>query len=145
MKEKSDILLMMKIISDKASALFSSRAAIPLTATQGHIMAYLRAMEGKGVAQKDIEQHLGVAHSTAKGLLQRLEEKGFVRTAFDSSDRRVKHVYSTEKSRQLKEQIGPLLRKFEEECLVGFSDGELEQLMAMLQRIYANLCGSTAS
>lgn len=145
MKEKSDILLMMKIISDKASALFSSRAEIPLTSAQGHVMAYLCAMEGKGVAQKDIEQHLGVAHSTAKGLLQRLEEKGFVRTAFDSKDRRIKHVYSTEKSRKLKEQIGPLFHKFEEACMAGISEEEQEQLMSLLQRIYGNLCGNTIS
>lgn len=141
MDEQSDIFLMMKIITDKACSLFASHVELPLTAAQGRVMAFLKAREGRGVAQKDIERHLGVAHSTAKGLLQRLEEKGFVRTAFDSSDRRVKHVYETEKSKLVKEQIVPFIRNFEAQCLRGISSQEQSQMLQVLRRIYANMCG----
>ncbi|MBR7108598.1 MAG: MarR family transcriptional regulator, partial [Akkermansia sp.] len=83
---------MMKLIADRVSTLFSLRAEVPLMAAQSRVVMYLEACGGGPLSQKEIEQYLNVTHTTAKGLLQRLEEKGFVRTAFDSKDGRVKNA-----------------------------------------------------
>ena len=99
---------------------------------------YLDSRDGEPVSQRELERHLGVSHTTVKGLLQRLEEKGYVRTAFDSEDGRVKHAYLTDEFQRMKAQTEGALRAFENQLVSGFSDAELKQLQSMLERIYHN-------
>lgn len=139
MEQNHDILLMMKIITDRAGTIFASKVKPPLTSAQCRVLSYLAACGDTPVAQKYVEKHLGVTHSTAKGLLQRLEEKGFVRTAFDSTDKRVKHVYRTEKSREIKEMVHSFLEDLETRLFAGLDKGELEQFSALLRKIHNNV------
>lgn len=129
----------MKMVTDRADAIFAQRVGtLRVTAPQCRLLMYLESRGGAGVSQRDIEQYLGVSHTTVKGLLQRLEEKGYVRTAFDSSDRRVKHAYLTPDFLQLNAQAKEAMRDFEEQLMRGFSAEETEQLRSMLERIYHN-------
>ena len=72
---------MMKMITDRMSSLFAPRMQSALTAPQCRVLMYLEACGGGPVSQRDLGKYLGVSHTTVKGLLQRLEEKGFVRIA----------------------------------------------------------------
>ena len=129
----------MKMVSDRADAIFAQRVGtLRVTAPQCRLLMYLESRGGAGVSQRDIEHYLGVSHTTVKGLLQRLEEKGYVRTAFDSSDRRVKHAYLTEEFYRMHAQAREAMRGFEEQLMSGFSAAETEQLRSMLERIYHN-------
>ena len=129
----------MKVVTDRAEAVFNERVgALRITAPQCQLLMYLDSRDGAPVSQRELEQHLGVSHTTVKGLLQRLEEKGYVRTAFDSSDRRVKHAYLTEEFYRMHAQAREAMRGFEEQLMSGFSAAETEQLRCMLERIYHN-------
>lgn len=129
----------MKMVSDRADAIFAQRVGtLRVTAPQCRLLMYLESRGGAAVSQRDIEHYLGVSHTTVKGLLQRLEEKGYVRTAFDSSDRRVKHAYLTDEFRRQIAQAKEAMRDFEEQLMSGFSATETEQLRSMLERIYHN-------
>lgn len=129
----------MKMVSDRADAIFAQRVGtLRVTAPQCRLLMYLESRGGSSVSQRDIEQYLGVSHTTVKGLLQRLEEKGYVRTAFDSSDRRVKHAYLTDEFRRQISEAKEAMRDFEERLMSGFSAAETEQLRSMLERIYHN-------
>lgn len=129
----------MKMVSDRADAIFAQRVGtLRVTAPQCRLLMYLESRGGASVSQRDIEHYLGVSHTTVKGLLQRLEEKGYVRTAFDSSDRRVKHAYLTDEFRRQIAQAKEAMRDFEEQLMSGFSATETEQLRSMLERIYHN-------
>ena len=129
----------MKMVSDRADAIFAQRVGtLRVTAPQCRLLMYLESRGGRAVSQRDIEHYLGVSHTTVKGLLQRLEEKGYVRTAFDSCDGRVKHAYLTPEFRQLQEQAKDALKEFEAQLMRGFSEAEVEQLRSMLERIYHN-------
>lgn len=129
----------MKMVTDRADAIFAQRVGtLRVTAPQCRLLMYLESRGGAGVSQRDIEQYLGVSHTTVKGLLQRLEEKGYVRTAFDSKDRRVKHAYLTPDFLQLMAQAKDAMHDFEEQLMRGFSAEETEQLRSMLERIYHN-------
>ncbi|MBE6415572.1 MAG: MarR family transcriptional regulator [Akkermansiaceae bacterium] len=129
----------MKMVSDRADAIFAQRVGtLRVTAPQCRLLMYLESLGGKAVTQRDIEHYLGVSHTTVKGLLQRLEEKGYVRTAFDSRDRRVKHAYLTEEFYRMHAQAREAMRGFEEQLMRGFSAEETEQLRGMLERIYHN-------
>ncbi len=129
----------MKMVSDRADAIFAQRVGtLRVTAPQCRLLMYLESRGEEAVSQRELEQYLGVSHTTVKGLLQRLEEKGYVRTAFDSTDRRVKHAYLTEEFYRMHAQAREAMRGFEEQLMSGFSPAEIEQLRSMLERIYHN-------
>lgn len=137
-KEKHPAFIM-KMVSDRADALFAQRVGtLRVTAPQCRLLMYLESCGKAAVSQRELEHYLGVSHTTVKGLLQRLEEKGYVRTAFDSEDRRVKHAYLTDEFRRLQEMARDALQAFESRLMAGFSAEETEQLRHMLERIYHN-------
>lgn len=137
-KEKHPVFLM-KMVTDRADAAFQQQVGdLGLTAPQCRLLMYLESQEGRPVSQRELEQYLGVSHTTVKGLLNRLSEKGHVRTAFDSADGRVKHAYLTDSFRQMRSEAEQKLRTFESRLVAGFSAEELETLRHMLERIYHN-------
>ena len=139
MKDTHSPCFLMKMITDRASSLFMQEIGdLGITPAQSRVLMYLDRRRGEAVSQRDLERHLCVSHTTVKGLLQRLEEKGYVRTAFDSSDRRVKHAYLTEEFYRMHAQAREAMRGFEEQLMSGFSAAETEQLRRMLERIYHN-------
>ena len=136
------ILFTMKMVVDRAGVLFNALTEKGLdlpTPAQGRVLMYLKSRQGSPVSQRELEQHLGVSHTTAKGLVQRLEEKGLVRSAFDSEDGRVKHIYLAEYSAQLHEATHRQCRKVEECMLEGLSDAERSQLAGLLQKVFHNI------
>lgn len=129
-----------KLLADRQETVFTQNAGpIPVTAPQGRLLMYLESREGAPVSQRELEHYLGVSHTTVKGLLQRLEEKDLVRTAFDSKDGRVKHAYLTARHAKMSKEIAKLVADFEEKLLAGLSAEERETLRGLLERIYANL------
>ena len=111
-KEKHPAFIM-KMVSDRADAMFAKRfGTLQVTAPQCRLLMYLESRGNHPVSQRELEHYLGVSHTTVKGLLSRLEDKGYVRTAFDSeADGRVKHAYLTQEFRQLQEQAVKFLSK----------------------------------
>lgn len=133
------IPFLMKLITDRASTLFSAREDCPVTAAQGRVVMYLKKQAGRVVTQRELEKYLGVSHATVKGLLQRLEEKGYVRTAFDAQDGRVKNVYLTDASEKYKEKVRALLEELDARMMRGLSEAEQRELARMLEKIYDNI------
>ncbi len=133
------ISFLMKLITDRATTLFTMQEELPITVAQCRVLMYLEACGGGPISQKELERHLGVTHTTAKGLLQRLEEKDFVRTAFDSSDGRVKNAYLTEKSGRFRDQMLRNTEALRQRMLNGVSDEEIDVLVDLLERIYHNI------
>lgn len=138
-KEKHPAFIM-KMVTDRADAMFVQKVGpLKVTAPQCRVLMYLESRGGAGVSQRELEQHLGVSHTTVKGLLLRLEEKGYVRTAFDSDDGRVKHAYLTAAYENQQNETRAAMREFEDQVVAGFSEDELVTLRSMLERIYRNI------
>lgn len=111
-----------------------------ITPAQSRVLMYLDRRRGEAVSQRDLERHLCVSHTTVKGLLQRLEEKGWVRTAFDDSkDGRVKHVYLADGLETRHSSAREDIRRMEERVLSPLSAEEQEQLKQMLSRVLDKL------
>lgn len=138
-KGEKSVSFLMKMITERMTTLFRVRAAMPLTAAQCRVVMYLESREGGPVSQREIEHFLGVTHTTARGLLRRLEEKGFVRTAFDDTDRRVKNAYLTKKSREVHEELSHYADELHEQMLKGISAEERKRLEELLEQIYHNI------
>lgn len=130
----------MKMITDRVDTMITRGLSLEhVTASQGRVLAYLMSRDGETVSQKDIEQYLGVSHTTAKGIVQRLEQKGWVTTAFDSEDGRLKNVYLTETSRNVHEAILRQISVIEGALLAGVPDESRRVLRDLLQRMYENI------
>ncbi|MBQ4614134.1 MAG: MarR family transcriptional regulator [Akkermansia sp.] len=136
---EQSISFMMKMITDRVSSLFAPRMASLLTAPQCRVLMYMEACGGGPVSQRDLGRYLGVSHTTVKGLLQRLEEKGFVRTAHDDTDARVKNAYLTEKSAQMKNDMEQSIRDMHAQLLQGISEEEQALVSRVLHKMYANI------
>lgn len=141
MKETHSACFLMKMITDRASCLFMQEMGdLGITPAQTRVLMYLDRRRGDAVSQRDLERHLCVSHTTVKGLLQRLEEKGWVRTAFDDSkDGRVKHVYLTGALEARHSAARENIRRLEEKVLSPLGREEQVQLNHMLSRVLDNL------
>lgn len=138
-ESQHSISFMMKMITDRVSSLFAPLMSSVLTAPQCRVLMYLETRGGGPVSQRDIGRHLGVSHTTAKGLLQRLEEKGFVRTAHDDADARVKNAYLTTKSAKMKSDMEQSIAEVHEMLLQGVSEEEQSMLARVLNKMYSNI------
>ncbi len=140
--EEHPILFTMKMVADRAEVLFNvmdvEGVELP-TPAQSRVLMYLKSRSGGPVSQRELEHHLGVSHTTAKGLVQRLEEKGFVRTAFDSADGRVKHIYLAEYSARLHEALRNRSQRLEERMLDGLDAAEREELARLMRHVFRNI------
>ncbi len=140
--DEHTVLFTMKMVVDRAEVLFNALAAkgveLP-TPAQSRVLMCLKSHKGGPVSQRELEHYLGVSHTTAKGLVQRLEEKGYVRTAFDSEDGRVKHIYLAEYSKRLHEAVRHQCQLVEERLLEGLSSAERAELNRLLQQLFRNI------
>jgi DNA-binding MarR family transcriptional regulator len=71
-------------------------------------------------------------------MIDRLEEKGFIRRVRSQEDRRVVHLEMTEAGKALYPQVIPPVVDLLNAHLQGFSQEELDMLIGFLKRIVAN-------
>lgn len=133
------IPFLMRLITDRMSTLFAEMADCPITAAQARVLMYMKRQGKRPVTQRELEKYMGVSHSTVKGLVQRLEDKGYVRTAFNSSDGRVKNVYLTGMALQYRERMREQIEELDARLLRGLSEQETQELTRVLEHIYSNI------
>ena len=112
-----------------------------LTAAQGHIMAYLAHQE-TAPCPRDVEAEFQLSHPTVSGLLQRLEQKGFIELRPDPQDRRCKRIYILAKGEECHELMHRTIRENEQRIVSGFTPEEQEQFAVLLRRAITNMGGN---
>lgn len=110
-----------------------------LTTSQSRVLFFIYFRGKEKTSLKDIEEHMKVTHPTVIGIVKRLEEKGFVATAPDLEDRRVKLVTITQKTTKMIKKLDQRRRKMDEKLLKGFTEQESKELRRMLSMIEDNL------
>ena len=115
--------------------------SMDLTASQGHIMAYL-AHQKTPPCPRDIESEFQLSHPTVSGLLSRMEQKGFIELRPDPDDRRCKRIYILPKGEQCHELMHQTIRANEKRIVEGFTPEEQELFGTLLQRAITNMGGT---
>ncbi len=110
-----------------------------LTTSQSRVLFFIYFRGEVKTSMKDIEEHMKVTHPTVIGIVKRLEEKGYVTTAPDPEDRRVKLTTITEKTTKMIKKLDQGKRKMDEKLLKGFTERETKELRRMLSMIEDNL------
>ena len=111
-----------------------------LTPAQAHVILYLlRSPEPGRVNQRALEAELRVRPSTVNGIVERLEERGFITRRTGEHDARCRYILVTEKGRVLEKELSAGIAETERRITHGFSTEETEQVAGYLERMIRNL------
>ncbi|RUQ35026.1 MAG: MarR family transcriptional regulator [Candidatus Competibacteraceae bacterium] len=98
----------------------------------------LKIANGKAETASDLCRYAACDTGSMTRMLDRLEQKGFLRRERSAEDRRVVHLRLTEAGQALYPQLPPIAVKVLNRYLRGFNRQELEELKSYLRRMLAN-------
>ena len=104
-------------------------------------MAYL-VHQPQPPCPRDIEADFQLSHPTVSGLLQRLEQKGFIQLCPDPEDRRCKRIHILPKGEDCHGLMHSILQENEGRMVEGFTPEEQALFDGFLQRAISNMGGS---
>jgi MarR family transcriptional regulator for hemolysin len=127
-----------KDVSRRYTLRFEERAQrLALTLPQCRVLIHLQSNEG--VSQKRLAELADVDPMTLVRTLDRMEADGWVQRRFDPADRRAHTLWLTAAAAPVLEQIWQLIAETRAEMLQGLSSDERTVLVALLERVHANL------
>ncbi len=113
-----------------------------LTSSQARVIRYLYKHQDQVVVQRDIENFFRVSNPTVSGILNRLEEKGFVSRVTSEEDKRIKIVTLTDKAFELEDYLRNSLNNYEEEMMACLSEEEKNNLLDSMDKIIDTMMNS---
>lgn len=112
-------------------------APLGLTIGQPKILDYLA--DHNGCMQKELGTACQVDPATIVGLINRMEEYGFVERRQQDGNRRSFYVYLTAEGWQKAKAVKTAFEELEKDAFAGFSAEEQEQLVTQMLRVQKNL------
>ncbi|MBI4666760.1 MAG: MarR family transcriptional regulator [Nitrospinae bacterium] len=98
-----------------------------------------RLWEEDGLPQSQLGRRLHFDKPTISGIIDRLETKGLVRRERDGEDKRVVRIFLAPKGKKLEKTLAGLATGVNQKAGAGLSPAGLENLKAMLTRIFTNM------
>jgi MarR family transcriptional regulator for hemolysin len=111
-----------------------------LTRSQWWVLNHL--FRNNGVTQSELAEILEVEKPTLGRLLDRLEQKGWVRRDADANDRRVKRVFLTKEVEPAIKAMRSAAAEMRRDAVAGLSAEQQERFVDSLLTIKANLSRS---
>lgn len=93
----------------------------------------------EGLSQMELAQHLFAGKSVTAKWVKALIEKGYVQRLADEQDKRVCHLYLTEKGRDAAPLVQQIFREQLQLHLCNLTDDEAGQLNLLLEKVLAGL------
>jgi DNA-binding MarR family transcriptional regulator len=121
-------------------ALLPQRLSLP----QLHLLAILEKAGGT-LTTGEIGREMVKSSQTITGLVDRLEAPGFVERVFDRSDRRKTWVRMTVKGERKLAEAVPVANRLAEELSAVFTDQELQDLQAKVEKLRSAVMGRLAA
>ena len=116
-----------------------------VTPAQAHMILYLiqaeQTEETGEMSQREMGRRLQIKAPTVNGLVERLEEKGFLTRAPGRRDNRCRCLTVTEQGRRLEAEMHQCIEQTEEMMFRDFTAEETAQLRCLLDRMIENLKG----
>ncbi|MEK3934514.1 MarR family transcriptional regulator [Sporosarcina sp. FSL W7-1349] len=91
--------------------------------------------EKDGQLGYELAEKLLLDSATITGIVDRLEQNGFIERRVDSNDRRNKIIFLTEKGKSMEAPLCQKMDEMNEEVMAGFDDEEFRQFKNMLFEI----------
>ena len=106
-----------------------------LTIAQISVLMSLSRAEGNQMEQKQLEQSMHIAQSTAAGIVKRLEQKGFIESFTSAYDKRIKMIRITLRGIECCQKAETNMRKTESVLTSVLTETERAILISLLQKI----------
>ncbi|MBQ6559769.1 MAG: MarR family transcriptional regulator [Erysipelotrichaceae bacterium] len=107
--------------------------------TQIHVLVYLVRHIEEDVCQKDLEIEMGLKKATITGLIDVLNEKGFVYRVQAEDDRRKNYIKLTQKAMNYKDEIYARLQELNGIVKKEISSEELGTFFRTIEKINRNM------
>ena len=112
------------------------------TAMQKWFIGYILLHSRSGdVFQRDLEEAFKLRRSTASGILQKLEEAGYLTREPVDFDGRLKKIVLNQAALRRYGLLGENVERVEQVLSAGLSAEEIETLIALLDKVRKNLEG----
>lgn len=113
--------------------------ADPITATHGWIIGYLFDHQNEDIYQKDLEREFHMARSSITGIVQVMENNGYIKRTPVEHDARLKKIELTELGCKFHDTTHENMDELEEEVRKGISQTELDTFFRVLEKMKDNL------
>ena len=114
---------------------------IDLTSMQAHVLIYLYKNKNNIINQRDIEREFELTNPTVNGILNRLENKGFIKRVVSHIDARNKVISLTDKSVLLINNMKKSAEKMESKMTLGINKDELDIFYRVIKKMFDNVQG----
>jgi DNA-binding MarR family transcriptional regulator len=107
--------------------------------TKGQYLYLVRICENPGIIQEKLAEMIKADRTTAARAIQKLKMSGFVEKKEDDHNKKIKKLYPTEKGKN----VFPFIKRENDHsnsvALDGFSEGEIDTIYNLLQRVRKNI------
>lgn len=114
-------------------------SAFGLSKSTLNVLMLLRHGPPEGMQLHELGELLLVSRANVTGLIDHLEDKGYVKRVVDANDRRARYARITRKAEALLDEFMPLHYGNIKALTRDLTDGEKEQLTALLKKMRASL------
>lgn len=104
-----------------------------------NILMLLRHGPGEGMQLHDLGELLLVSRANITGLIDHLEEKGYVKRVVDAQDRRARYARITKKAEALLDEFMPVHYRRMKSLLQDLSAEEKGTLLRLLQKVRTSI------
>lgn len=105
----------------------------------GHIPSLMQVYRNPGITQSGIALNSGMDKGTVARSLKQLEKAGLVLRQTDENDRRVNHIFATQKGNEIKEKVFQIIEELHEVLYRGFDPQEIQQAFSFIERMRGNM------
>lgn len=114
-------------------------SAYNLTKSQLDILNYLDQHPDQMTCQKDLQNYLHVSNATINGLVNRLEQNGYIYRITNSEDKRKVSIHPTEKANQIKDLFLTTIYNLEQKMMAHIASDKQEELVNLLEQMIQNI------
>lgn len=139
MEVNLSISLRMKAINEKIRKIGDATfAQYDLTGPQVGYISYIRRAGGS-ISQRELEKAAGVSHPTIVGIVNRLQDKGYVTVRIGEKDKRKRIISLTEKAIEVNEELRRDYEQLNTLLFEGMTSDEKQEFDRFLKIIDTNL------
>lgn len=107
----------------------------------GQIPFIMQVYRNSGITQEGISTNAVMDKGTTARGVMKLEKAGLVRREVSQNDKRVNHIYPTEKAMEIQESILKILKEVHDILYKGLSPEEIDLAISLLNRMKDNISG----
>lgn len=105
----------------------------------GQLPALIQVYRHPGITQDGISANAGVDKGTVARTVKQLEDNGLVNRQTDQGDKRINHIFATEKGLKIEEQVFQIIEELHKVLYEGLSDSEIAEAISLLEHMRRNM------